>query len=192
MKSTTSLKPSNSIVRMKKDFIKVYNDILDKDTCEFLALTLDTSKGKEFIDIGPMKFTQVNLNGHHKNMVPLLISSVRQVVSLYKKDVEETNWFPKNTLALEEFRVKCYTSNKGDHFDTHVDVGDHSSARRYLAFLFYLNDDFEGGQTKFNNKHIQPKTGSVLVFPPTWQYPHSGLPPLTGKKYIMSTYLHYT
>ena len=94
--------------------------------------------------------------------------------------------------GLEEFRIKRY--NVGDRFEQHVDVGNLDSCRRFLAFLFYLNDDFEGGGTLFRTpdvKYIKPQKGSVLVFPPTWQYPHEGLPVTKGTKYILSTYLHY-
>ena len=38
---------------------------------------------------------------------------------------------------------------------------------------------------------IQPECGRVVVFPPTWEYPHSGLPPSDCPKYILSTYIHY-
>ncbi len=114
-------------------------------------------------------------------------------MNLYKKDLKEyTRWYP-DRLFLEEFRIKKYHSRSHDRFDVHVDVQDHESARRYLAFLFYLNDDFTGGETEFPHyeKKIVPKTGSVMVFPPTWQYPHAGLKVKTGVKYIMSTYCHY-
>ena len=65
---------------------------------------------------------------------------------------------------------------------------------RVLAWMMYLNNDFEGGETEFphHNLTVKPKTGTVLVFPPTWQYPHRGIPVESGNpKYILSTYLHY-
>ena len=39
--------------------------------------------------------------------------------------------------------------------------------------------------------NIEPVSGRVIVFPPTWEYPHTGLPPKNDSKYIMSTYIHY-
>ena len=102
----------------------------------------------------------------------------------------ETSYFPE--LALEEFRVKRYTGGTGQQFADHVDVGSLSSCKRYLSFLFYLNDDFVGGETRFYpDTTIKPTKGSVLVFPPMWMYPHAGLPVKTGTKYIMSSYLNY-
>lgn len=93
--------------------------------------------------------------------------------------------------SLEQFRVKRYNSGSDDRYDTHVDVAHIESAQRYLALLFYLNDDFTGGQTQFaEGPAVIPKRGTVLVFPPYWMFPHAGLRVLTGTKYIMSTYLH--
>jgi hypothetical protein len=115
------------------------------------------------------------------------------VLGLYKKDLSDyTRWYPPR-MFLEEFRIKKYHCNSHDRFDLHVDVEDHKSAKRYLAFLYYLNDDFTGGETEFphHNKKIVPKQGSVIVFPPNWQYPHAGLRVNRGVKYIMSTYCHY-
>jgi len=89
--------------------------------------------------------------------------------------------------------------NPGGHYKKHND-GEHFNYEtrqwerlmdRDVSFLFYLNEN--DGDTYFPRHHINihPKAGSVLVFPPTWEYPHVGSPPTVQKKYIMSTYLHY-
>jgi hypothetical protein len=59
--------------------------------------------------------------------------------------------------------------------------------------MWYLNDVEEGGSTEFTEfeLEIQPKVGSLLIFPPFWMFPHKGNLLKTGKKYLLSTYLHY-
>ena len=59
--------------------------------------------------------------------------------------------------------------------------------------LFYLNSVPVGGQTTFpqHGETFRPTQGYVTVFPPTWEYPHTGESPISNTKYIMSTYLHY-
>ena len=43
--------------------------------------------------------------------------------------------------------------------ENHVDKGD------AIAFILYLNDEFEGGETVFENQTtIKPKKGRLLVF----------------------------
>ena len=92
---------------------------------------------------------------------------------------------------LEEFRLKRYNGGSDDRYDEHIDVQSPDSSRRFLSFLFYLNDDFTGGETEFTEGGlVTPRRGSVLVFPPYWMYPHAGRRVITGTKYIMSTYMH--
>ena len=57
--------------------------------------------------------------------------------------------------------------------------------------LWYLNDVDEGGETVFPqlDYSVAARTGRLLIFPPYWMYQHEGMPPLSGEKYILSTYL---
>ena len=93
--------------------------------------------------------------------------------------------------AFEEFRIKRYNVGGSERFDTHVDVLDYSTAKRFLSFFWYLNDVEEGGETVFKDLKIKPSKGKLVIFPPLWMYPHKGNPPISGSKYILSTYLHY-
>ena len=122
-----------------------------------------------------------------------LVSGVKLAAEKYMHDLGCSNFWPPNH-ALEQIRMKRYRVGGEDRFDRHIDVGDHDSARRFLVLFFYLNDVEEGGETVFTelDYSVKPKTGSVLIFPPTWQYPHAGLPPISNNKYIVGTYLHYT
>jgi len=46
--------------------------------------------------------------------------------------------------------MKRYVTGGEDRFDLHVDVKNYDTARRFLVVFFYLNDDFEGGETVFS------------------------------------------
>lgn len=178
-----------------RDYIQFFPNVLDEDLCELLILSFSMSNDRvERVKNKVIDFTQLNINRHCANVVSNLVSATRSTLEMYKHKLpEETRHFPTNTMALEEFRLKCYNGGTGQQFRNHVDIGNLDSSRRFLAFLFYLNDDFTGGETLFfDDTKFTPKSGSVLVFPPTWQYPHAGLPVDTGNKYILSTYLHYT
>ena len=103
-------------------------------------------------------------------------------------------------FGYETVRIKRYLSNDYDRFDDHVDVGNHASSRRFLAFFVYLNNVEEGGETEFLNIYkpgtyikfkINPKAGRMVVFPPLWNWPHAGRKPVTGEKYLLHSYLHY-
>ncbi|MCA6067166.1 2OG-Fe(II) oxygenase [Chryseobacterium sp. RG1] len=61
----------------------------------------------------------------------------------------------------------------------------------FYTFLIYLNDDFEGGETEFENLFtITPKKGSALVF----YHPlrHEGKTLISGLKYVLRTDVMYS
>ena len=177
---------------MDHSLIKHYKNVVPNAASDWIMATLDESPDLVRRCEGPQDFYELNLNQHHPEVIGGLLPSLRDAVNRYKRDVPEAAWFPEQ-LALEEFRAKRYTGGTGEQFADHVDVGNYVSAKRYLSFLFYLNDDFEGGETVFLPDYtIKPEKGSVVVFPPLWMYPHRGCPVKTGTKYIMSSYLNYT
>lgn len=178
-------------------FIKTYEHF-DESVCKSLIGIYEASSNKERVDNNHVPtFTQVNLNEEQKfgKFVQLCCYKIVEVIKEYRKELPEyAEWMPTR-VVFEQLRIKKYEPGTEDQFELHTDVQDHMSAKRYLSFLVYLNDDFTGGETEFpyNELTVEPKTGKVLVFPPTWQYPHRGIPVTEGSpKYIMSTYLHYS
>jgi len=86
--------------------------------------------------------------------------------------------------------LKRYRPGGAESFQPHFDAL-YEHCNRYLVFLWYLNDVAEGGETEFPGLgvSVQPRTGRLLMFPPYWMYQHAGLPPRSGNKFIVSTYL---
>ena len=171
--------------------VKAYDNILPDNICKNLIDLFETNiQHQHFInhDNCPC-FTQVNINQISPDVVRSLIPFVVDVYNRYRKDTN--NYYAPPIKQLEEFRIKKYDTSGDQRFDEHVDVTDYDTSLRAVAFLFYLNDN--DGNTIFprHGLNIKPVSGKVIIFPPTWEYPHSGLPPKSNSKYIMSTYIHY-
>ena len=171
--------------------VKIYDNVLPDAVCQNLIDLFETNiQHQHFVNHNNCPcFTQVNLNMVSSDTVRSLIPYLAEVYKRYRKDTK--NFYSPPLKELEEFRIKRYTTNGDERFDEHVDVINYSTARRVVAFIFYLNDN--NGSTIFSNQdlNIEPECGRVVVFPPTWEYPHSGLPPSDYPKYILSTYIHY-
>lgn len=61
------------------------------------------------------------------------------------------------------------------------------TSRRVLAWMIYLNDTDEGdGTTEFISQglRVQPKAGTVVLFPAGWTHTHRGNPVYNSNKYI--------
>jgi|MDTC01.2.fsa_nt_gb hypothetical protein len=93
------------------------------------------------------------------------------------------------SLHLDAFNLQKTIPGQGYHAWHCEDSG--LSRDRKLVVMMYLNEDFEGGETEFlyQSKRIKPKTGQVIVWPANFTHTHRGNPPLTGEKYIATSWV---
>ena len=87
----------------------------------------------------------------------------------------------QKTLPTEGYHVWHIEHGKG--FDNEP---------RAFVYSIYLNDVKEGGETEFLHfsKRIKPKTGRIVIWPAAFPYVHRGNPPLSGKKYILTSWMN--
>ena len=184
------------------DYIMVVDDVLEQEYCQKL---IDKFNGTEDLVVRDSSwsedyksFRELNLTTHpeFKEEQSHFYEITRKMLGIYQQKCN-IQFFPEK-IGLEEVRMKRYDSNDKDQFGWHADVGDYASARRFLVMFFYLNDVEEGGETVFDDKvgeqfdlKVIPKCGRMVLFPPMWMYPHKGCKPISGSKYIISTYCHY-
>ena len=191
------LQEKNLVMVNLNYFIQIYENTLEENICDFLISLFDQfpEKQERIENERKPNFTQFNLTENCKiseEVSQIHNHLIRKTFEYRDKyyEIIDKRVFPEEH-AFEQFRIKKYHNDGNDEFDTHVDVNDYASSRRFLSFMWYLNDVEEGGETRFVDMMIQPKKGSLLVFPPLWMFPHAGLQPVSKSKYILSTYLHY-
>ena len=86
----------------------------------------------------------------------------------------------QKTLPTEGYHVWHIEHGKG-----------YENEPRAFVFSIYLNDLEEGGETEFLHfsKRVKPKTGRIVIWPAGFPYVHRGNPPLSGKKYILTSWM---
>lgn len=113
-----------------------------------------------------------------------------------------SNLFLKNISPLEhDYKVEHGLSTTwhdqysilkygvGQKFVNHVD--DHKDYHRRMSTIYYINDDYKGGEIVFPRFGItyKPKANELLIFPSTYVYNHSVLPVLEGTRYAVVSWL---
>jgi hypothetical protein len=177
------------------DLIRIYPGVLPAGRCQELIDGFEDRVSDHLVNTGPaLSFAELNITQHWQDAHEMAFAAVLPWFEQYSRDLGITGLQWPAELAFEELRIKRYRAGGEDQFAPHVDVGDHASARRFLAALLYLNDVEEGGETEFMQwgQAIRPRAGTLLLFPPLWPWLHAGRPPISGPKHILSTYLHYT
>jgi hypothetical protein len=71
------------------------------------------------------------------------------------------------------------------HFVDHID--DSPKRTRRLSYVYYVNDDYAGGEISFNhfNLTLKPLAHQLLVFPSNYIYRHKVHPVIQGIRYSM-------
>lgn len=110
-------------------------------------------------------------------------------------ELAEKNSPNKNLkLISEPISFQRYETNQ--EFSQHCDFG--KNGRRHVTVIFYLNDDFEGGETLFEllSLSVKPVTGSCLIFYYDGDIAalnkltrHGGNKVTNGTKYIATSWL---
>lgn len=100
---------------------------------------------------------------------------------------------PLHLVGLNE-RLRMYRYRPGQRFAPHMDHWHQPDERRITlhTVLVYFNDDFEGGETRFQEQlelTVVPRRGMAVIFQHKMR--HEGCAVLRGTKYAMRTDVIY-
>ena len=94
-------------------------------------------------------------------------------------------------VDIGSFNIQKYSP--GGHFNKlHSERTSIKTLHRLFAFMTYLNDDFEDGETFFEHYSlsVKPKKGKTLIWPAEWTHAHKGNVVSNGSKYIITGWLN--
>lgn len=96
-------------------------------------------------------------------------------------------------IEIGTFNLQKYSP--GGHFSAvHTERDSAANKHRVLAFMTYLNDVEEGGETAFHHYSItvKPKKGKTIIWPAEWTHAHSGGLVKQGCKYIVTGWIQFS
>ena len=152
-----------------------------------------TSYGK---DLKAKKTTDIPVNPHDlKN--PKFEVLKQYMDELYKCFIDYQNQWPflKSVIKVVDvpgFNIQKYS--RGDHFaKLHSERTTLDTLHRLFAWMTYLNDVDDGGQTNFIHYgiKIKPETGKTLIWPAEWTHAHTGEILKSGTKYIVTGWMNF-
>lgn len=186
--------------------ILTIDNLLSGDVCQYL-IEKSEKQGyeKAKIHLGNGK-SQTHLNIRNNDRVIFVDKDLAQqlfvlVRSFLPHEIiyQEKKW---QLIGLnDDFRY--YRYQVGQRFKAHLDGSYQKDKQQsFLTILFYLNDDYQGGETKFYQKNdtgrlnlatpqyvIAPKKGDVLIF--RHEQFHEGAEVLKGVKYVLRSDVMY-
>jgi hypothetical protein len=181
-----------------KDYIRVYDNALDGSFCAKLIEGFEQMTELQRLNgrgvragLDNSAWTEMNVGAlADKAFLGFFMAQMDTYLERYNAEVPLTIPVPSrpktDRLTLKRYRPRI------EEFEPHFDSIDDYSGR-YMVFLWYLNNVEQGGETEFCDLDVKvaPRTGRLLMFPPYWMFQHAGRPPISGDKYILSTYMMF-
>lgn len=169
-------------------------------------------------NIVPQQHIQELLQLTHQSTSNATVGSDEGKIEL---ETRKTEWYPIPYPMLQNLNsavMSCYTSfiepkyhstvknieptqflsyPVGGHYIEHNDSENFEDgewkriAPRDISLLFYLNDNYTGGELEFTQLglKIKPKTGMMIAFPSYKEFSHKVHPVTSGTRYSLVTWL---
>lgn len=90
--------------------------------------------------------------------------------------------------------IQCLKYEEGGFYSAHTD--NCTMFPRTLSMIYFLNDDYEGGELNFHcpitgkvYKTVKAKPGRAIVWPSNFLYPHTVTPVSKSKRYTLVAWI---
>jgi hypothetical protein len=189
-----------------EQFIGIYENALSLDFCNDAINYFKTMQDNGFIENRQMfeKAPKISKDDetlflHDEQILPLTNSTainlhINNVLGEYYEQYREEFSVIKDFPTHGSYAARMQKTKIGGGYHVwHCESANRQLCGRIAAWMFYLNDVEEGGETEFlyQHKRIKPKAGTLLIFPAGFTHTHRGNPPLSNEKYIVTGWLEF-
>tara|TARA_S200000501_G_C20696354_1_gene687519 strand:+ start:199 stop:810 length:612 start_codon:yes stop_codon:yes gene_type:complete len=118
--------------------------------------------------------TDVTVHSNSKNET--ILKYIEFLKAVLKNYQETYTAFTFSVGFQEPWNIQYYEPGEG-YFSWHCERGMHQTFQRALAFMTYLNDVTDGGETEwlYQERKIQPKKGLTAIWPTDFTHTHRGI-----------------
>lgn len=174
---------------------------LIEDTISFISKIESTEDDNVISKWQPWHSSNSNTKyGEYKEIVPGFLNqsknidsaiivneitkSISNCITEYIKETKAEPGFLPSIVNVRKYDTEAYM---GPHIDTE---DERDKTKPSISLVFYLNDDYEGGQIEFPNQGIslKPEAGSIVIFPSISPYYHDPKPVTKGTKYMIPVF----
>ena len=163
------------------DFIGVFPDAVEPTFCDYLCQYVDQAS-----QVAPRNFThvkdkQICLDAFSPGEAKGLMEYVNGCLFYY---INEVSYLTNFSYISALFLLQKTEPTQGYHM-FHGENINWNVSDRTLAWMVYLNDVEEGGETEwlYQQRKIKPEKGTVVIWPGSFTHLHRGNPPMS-EKYI--------
>jgi len=168
-----------------KKYIKCYKNFLSKDLCKQTISKLNKQENKNTYQKHSFYNVYKNTSISFKNELKVSWVEIPE-----KQIIQNKLWFAIEQYILKDFKCDWFCNWQGyeqlrfNKYDVNTNMKKHcdhihsmfSGEKKgvpILSIVGVLNDNYEGGDfIMFEDTKIELPTGSILIFPSNFMYPH--------------------
>ena len=181
-------------IGMFKDFMP--NELIDNyinyfNNCETQGIVFPRKVDETFVADHAintvMDATHVPMTYNNKPFIDMFFKDV------YPLYVQKYSYL-KKLSQHNILEVKIQKTKIGEGYHTwHCENAEMKARNRIMAFMLYLNDVEEGGETEFlyQKCRFKPQKNTLMIWPSQFTHVHRGNPPLSNDKYIITGWVEY-
>ena len=165
------------------DFIGIFNDAIDPNFCDYLVNYMDQAtevqgdgSNRNYTHV---KDKQICLDafspGESKNLMEYVNGCLYYYINEFSY-LTNFNYVSAVVLLQKTKPTQGYHMFHGENINWNLET-------RTMAWMCYLNDVEEGGETEFLYQKIKvkPTKGTVVIWPGGYTHLHRGNPPMSDK-----------
>jgi hypothetical protein len=184
----------NDVKITHNQFVGIYENFLSEEDCKSIIELFEENLSNKVDYNGDNQFFRDKMERYDyqkfyqsNDTSNLIVSKVNKVLDKCIQLYAEEFWTVKQ-LKATSLEIKLQkTPPRGGYHVWHCEQDNMSTANRVLAWTIYLNDIPSGeGETEFlwQGLRVQPKAGTVSIFPASFTHTHRGNPVYSCDKYI--------
>lgn len=161
------------------------------DLIEYHKNSAITFPGQTSVGVNTKEKISTDVVIFPNNTDEVIIKYFKELKKVCDKYIEQykfcNEYYPWN--ITEPFNIQYYKPNEG-YFEWHTERGSNTYPHnnRHLAFMTYLNDVTDEGETEFyyQKLKVKPQKGLTLIWATDWTHTHRGITSPTQEKYIIT------
>jgi len=182
--------------------IQIYDNMLSKEGCQHIIDYFESNINLSFkgyaagkVDIKTKDSQDLTLRleyprneGEYK-INEYIIQSLQKGTKKYRNKFRLLDMMVGTWHVDDRFNIQRFDEGQGYH-GVHCE---HSkdACNRMLVWMIYLNNAKCGTRFYEPRRDVKAKQGRLVMWPSYWTYPHSGITPNKGKKYIVTGWYSY-
>lgn len=192
-----------------KELITVKRDVFSEELCDELINEHRDDKWDQAETLGLLDNYRkcgtllishsdvINNNKRRRQLDQIIYKIISPVIQEYAKSFDGHLIYEKDEgYEMLKYEPGGYYKEHTDdpekiHYDKNGNPEPKSLIKRKLTLIVQLNENFEGGGLSFfgDTYRIEPKKGSVILFPSNYLFPHQALPVTKGVRYSLITWI---